>query len=75
MSWRGGLHVAQYDVVMASDNLLDYPSLIATAVRLLQDPDHPARDELRAQYAGTSWSTSTQEHRPRPGGAAAGPGR
>ncbi|MEZ5192049.1 MAG: UvrD-helicase domain-containing protein [Nocardioides sp.] len=42
--------MAQYDVVMASDNLLDYPSLIATAVRLLQDPDHPARDELRAQY-------------------------
>ncbi len=40
----------QYDVVMGDENRLDYPSLIATAVRMLQDPEHPAREELRARY-------------------------
>lgn len=42
--------MAQYDEVIAQQNLLDYPSLIATAVRMLQDPDQPVRDELRAQF-------------------------
>ena len=41
----------QYDLVTADQNLLDYPGLIATAVRMLQDPDQPVRDELRAQYS------------------------
>ncbi|QZY30092.1 ATP-dependent helicase [Nocardioides coralli] len=39
----------QYDAVAASQNHLDYPSLIATAVRMLQDPEQPVRDALRAQ--------------------------
>ena len=39
----------QYDVVSGSQNFLDYASLIATAVRLLQDPDQPVRDTLRRQ--------------------------
>src|SRR3954469_16613865 len=37
----------QYDVVSGSQNFLDYASLIATAVRMLQDPDQPVRNELR----------------------------
>ncbi|HQR28542.1 MAG TPA: ATP-dependent helicase, partial [Nocardioides sp.] len=41
----------QYDQVTASQNLLDYPGLIATAVRMLQDPAQPVREELRAQYS------------------------
>ncbi|MFN8193658.1 MAG: ATP-dependent DNA helicase [Nocardioidaceae bacterium] len=41
----------QYDIVTADQNLLDYPGLIATAVRMLQDPDHPLREDLRARYA------------------------
>ena len=41
----------QYDAVLGSLNALDYPSLIADAVAMLQDPDHPARAELRAQYS------------------------
>jgi len=40
----------QYDVVSASQNFLDYASLIATAVRMLQDPEQPVRDELRRRY-------------------------
>ncbi len=40
----------QYDVVSAHQNFLDYASLIATAVRMLQDPDQPVRDELRRRY-------------------------
>jgi superfamily I DNA/RNA helicase/RecB family exonuclease len=40
----------QYDVVSASQNFLDYASLIATAVRMLQDPAQPVRDELRRRY-------------------------
>jgi superfamily I DNA/RNA helicase/RecB family exonuclease len=39
----------QYDVISADQNLLDYASLIATAVRLLQDPDQPVRDVVRQQ--------------------------
>ncbi len=39
----------QYDVISADQNLLDYASLIATAVQLLQDPDQPAREEVRRQ--------------------------
>ncbi len=42
--------MAQYDLVMGDENLLDYSSLIATAVRMLQDPDHPARSELRDRF-------------------------
>jgi superfamily I DNA/RNA helicase/RecB family exonuclease len=41
----------QYDAVLGSQNALDYPSLIADAVAMLQDPDHPARADLRAQYS------------------------
>jgi len=41
----------QYDEVLGSLNALDYPSLIADAVAMLQDPDHPARTDLRAQYS------------------------
>ncbi|MGC4111175.1 MAG: ATP-dependent DNA helicase [Nocardioides sp.] len=41
----------QYDVVSGSRNLLDYASLIATAVRMLQDPEQPVRDELRRRYS------------------------
>ena len=41
----------QYDAVLGSLNALDYPSLIADAVAMLQDPDHPARADLRAQYS------------------------
>jgi superfamily I DNA/RNA helicase/RecB family exonuclease len=41
----------QYDAVLGSLNALDYPSLIADAVAMLQDPDHPARGDLRAQYS------------------------
>ena len=41
----------QYDTVLASQNALDYPSLIADAVAMLQDPDHPALRDLRAQYS------------------------
>ncbi|MCB0907613.1 MAG: UvrD-helicase domain-containing protein, partial [Nocardioidaceae bacterium] len=40
----------QYDIVTADQNVLDYPGLIATAVRMLQDPEHPVRDLLRAQF-------------------------
>jgi len=40
----------QYDVVSAHQNFLDYASLIATAVRMLQDPEQPVRDELRRRY-------------------------
>ncbi|HEY3527838.1 MAG TPA: ATP-dependent DNA helicase [Nocardioides sp.] len=40
----------QYDVVSGHQNFLDYASLIATAVRILQDPDQPVRDELRRRY-------------------------
>ena len=40
----------QYDVVSAPQNFLDYASLIATAVRMLQDPEQPVRDELRRRY-------------------------
>ncbi len=40
----------QYDVVSGNQNFLDYASLIATAVRMLQDPDQPVRDELRRRY-------------------------
>jgi superfamily I DNA/RNA helicase/RecB family exonuclease len=40
----------QYDVVSASQNFLDYASLIATAVRMLQDPEQPVREELRRRY-------------------------
>ncbi|HET7430314.1 MAG TPA: ATP-dependent DNA helicase, partial [Nocardioides sp.] len=40
----------QYDLVSAHQNFLDYASLIATAVRMLQDPDQPVRDELRRRY-------------------------
>jgi len=40
----------QYDVVSGHQNFLDYASLIATAVRMLQDPDQPVRDELRRRY-------------------------
>jgi superfamily I DNA/RNA helicase/RecB family exonuclease len=40
----------QYDVVSGSQNFLDYASLIATAVRMLQDPDQPVREELRRRY-------------------------
>jgi len=39
----------QYDAISADQNLLDYASLIATAVRLLQDPDQPAREAVRRQ--------------------------
>jgi superfamily I DNA/RNA helicase/RecB family exonuclease len=41
----------QYDAVLGNLNALDYPSLIADAVAMLQDPDHPARGDLRAQYS------------------------
>ncbi|MFT3872722.1 MAG: ATP-dependent DNA helicase [Nocardioides sp.] len=41
----------QYDIVTAEENQLDYPGLVATAVRMLQDPELPLRDELRAQYS------------------------
>ncbi len=41
----------QYDIVTADQNLLDYPGLIATAVQMLQDPHHPIREDLRAQYS------------------------
>jgi len=41
----------QYDAVLGSLNALDYPSLIADAVAMLQDPEHPARHDLRAQYS------------------------
>jgi superfamily I DNA/RNA helicase/RecB family exonuclease len=41
----------QYDAVLGSLNALDYPSLIADAVAMLQDPEHPARGDLRAQYS------------------------
>jgi superfamily I DNA/RNA helicase/RecB family exonuclease len=40
----------QYDVVSGHQNFLDYASLIATAVRMLQDPDQPVREELRRRY-------------------------
>jgi superfamily I DNA/RNA helicase/RecB family exonuclease len=40
----------QYDVVSGNQNLLDYASLIATAVRMLQDPDREVRAELRRRY-------------------------
>ncbi|MBO0845811.1 MAG: ATP-dependent helicase, partial [Nocardioides sp.] len=40
----------QYDVVAGHQNFLDYASLIATAVRVLQDPEQPVRDELRQRY-------------------------
>ncbi len=40
----------QYDTVTAGRNYLDYPGLIATAVRMLQDPELPVRDLLRQQY-------------------------
>jgi superfamily I DNA/RNA helicase/RecB family exonuclease len=40
----------QYDVVAGSQNLLDYASLIATAVRMLQDPRQPVRADLRRRY-------------------------
>ena len=40
----------QYDIVTADQNYLDYPGLIATAVRMLQDPELPVRDLLRQQY-------------------------
>jgi superfamily I DNA/RNA helicase/RecB family exonuclease len=40
----------QYDVVSGHQNFLDYASLIATAVRMLQDPEQPVRDELRRRY-------------------------
>jgi superfamily I DNA/RNA helicase/RecB family exonuclease len=40
----------QYDAVLGNQNALDYPSLIADAVAMLQDPDHPARDDLRTQF-------------------------
>ncbi len=40
----------QYDVVSGSQNFLDYASLIATAVQMLQDPDQRVRDELRRRY-------------------------
>jgi superfamily I DNA/RNA helicase/RecB family exonuclease len=40
----------QYDVVAGSQNFLDYASLIATAVRMFQDPDQPVREELRRRY-------------------------
>jgi superfamily I DNA/RNA helicase/RecB family exonuclease len=40
----------QYDVVSGSQNFLDYASLIATAVRMLQDPEQSVRDELRRRY-------------------------
>jgi superfamily I DNA/RNA helicase/RecB family exonuclease len=40
----------QYDVVCGHQNFLDYASLIATAVRMLQDPGQPVRDELRRRY-------------------------
>lgn len=39
----------QYDAVTGAQNLLDYASLIATAVRMLQDPEQPVRDALRRQ--------------------------
>jgi superfamily I DNA/RNA helicase/RecB family exonuclease len=41
----------QYDTVLGSQNALDYPSLIADAVAMLQDPEHPALTDLRAQYS------------------------
>jgi len=40
----------QYDQVMGDQNLLDYPSLIAGAVAMLQDPERPVRDDLRRQF-------------------------
>ncbi len=43
--------MAQYDAVLAEQNLLDYPGLIAQAVSLLQDRDNPAREVLRARFA------------------------
>ncbi|HYH33796.1 MAG TPA: ATP-dependent helicase, partial [Nocardioides sp.] len=39
----------QYDLVSGHQNFLDYASLIATAVRMLQDPDQPVREALRDQ--------------------------
>ena len=39
----------QYDAVSGSQNFLDYASLIATAVRMLQDPEQPVREALRAE--------------------------
>jgi superfamily I DNA/RNA helicase/RecB family exonuclease len=41
----------QYDAVLGNLNALDYPSLIADAVAMLQDPEHPARGDLRARYS------------------------
>ncbi len=41
----------QYDDVLHARNLIDYSGLIATAVGMLQDPEHPARADLRARFA------------------------
>ncbi|MDQ6687128.1 MAG: ATP-dependent helicase [Actinomycetota bacterium] len=43
--------IEQYDAVLTNENRLDYASLIGEAVRMLQDPDHPARSDLRARFA------------------------
>ncbi|MEJ7831514.1 MAG: ATP-dependent DNA helicase [Nocardioides sp.] len=43
--------MAQYDDVLTSRNLIDYSGLIATAVGMLQDPDNPLRDRLRARFS------------------------
>jgi len=40
----------QYDRVLGDLNALDYSTLIADAVAMLQDPGHPARDELRSRF-------------------------
>ncbi|MGL5825335.1 MAG: ATP-dependent helicase, partial [Nocardioides sp.] len=40
----------QYDAVLSDQNLLDYSGLIAQAVAVLQDPENPARDALRARF-------------------------
>lgn len=41
----------QYDDIAASRNLLDYSGLIASVVRILQDPDNPAGEAVRRQYS------------------------
>ncbi len=43
--------IEQYDAVLTNENRLDYASLIGEAVRMLQDPDHPALSDLRARFA------------------------
>ncbi|HEX7738419.1 MAG TPA: ATP-dependent helicase, partial [Marmoricola sp.] len=39
-----------YDRVLGNLNALDYSTLIADAVGMLQEPDHPARADLRRQF-------------------------